>query len=42
VEWHLGELFTNAAFIVTNMSANAKGVVHFYKGQGTADMLPFK
>ncbi len=29
VEWHQGELFPRVGFIVTNMSAKAKGVVHF-------------
>lgn len=37
VEWHQGELFPRVGFIVTNMSAYAKGVVHFYNGQGTAE-----
>ena len=37
VEWHQGELFPRVGFIVTNMSANAKGVVHFYNGRGTAE-----
>ena len=37
VEWHQGELFPKVGFIVTNMSAKAKGVVHFYNGRGTAE-----
>ena len=28
VEWHRGELFPRVGFIVTNMSAQASGVVH--------------
>ena len=34
VEWHRGELFPRVGFIVTNMSAGPKGVVHFYNGRG--------
>ena len=37
VEWHRGELFPRVGFIVTNLSAKAKGVVHFYNGRGTAE-----
>ena len=37
VEWHQGELFPRVGFIVTNMSASAKGVVRFYNGKGTAE-----
>ena len=37
VEWHQGELFPNVGFILTNMSAKAKGVLHFYNGRGTAE-----
>jgi hypothetical protein len=37
VEWHQGELFPRVGFIVTNMSARAHGVVHFYNGRGTAE-----
>ncbi len=37
VEWHQGELFPRVGFIVTNMTAKAKGVVHFYNGRGTAE-----
>ena len=37
VEWHQGELFPRVGFIVTNMSAQAPGVVHFYNGRGTAE-----
>jgi hypothetical protein len=36
VEWHRGELFPRVGFIVTNLSAKPKGVVHFYNGRGTA------
>ena len=34
VEWHRGELFPRVGFIVTNRSARAQGVVHFYSRQG--------
>jgi len=37
VEWHQGELFPNVGFILTNMCAKAKGVVHFYNGRGTVE-----
>jgi len=37
VEWHQGYLFPKVGFIVTNMSARARGVVHFYNGRGTAE-----
>jgi len=37
VEWHQGELFARVGFIITNLSAKAKGVVHFYNGRGTAE-----
>ena len=37
VEWHRGELFPRVGFIVTNRSARAPGVVHFYNGRGTAE-----
>jgi len=37
VEWHRGELFPRVGFIVTNLSAKAQGVVHFYNGRGTAE-----
>jgi len=37
VEWHRGELFPRVGFIVTNLSARPKGVVHFYNGRGTAE-----
>jgi hypothetical protein len=37
VEWHQGELFPRVGFIVTNMSATTKGVVHFYNGRGIAE-----
>ena len=37
VEWHGGELFPRVGFIVTNRSARAQGVVHFYNGRGRAE-----
>lgn len=37
VEWHQGDLFPRVGFIVTNMSARTRGVVHFYNGRGTAE-----
>jgi hypothetical protein len=37
VEWHQEELFPRVGFIVTNMSARAKGVVRFYNGRGTTE-----
>lgn len=37
VEWHQGELFPRVGFVVTNMSARAENVVHFYNGRGTAE-----
>jgi len=37
VEWHSGDLFPRVGFIVTNMSAKAEGVVHFYNGRGIAE-----
>jgi hypothetical protein len=37
VEWHQGELFPRVCFVVTNMSARAEGVVHFYNGRGTGE-----
>ena len=37
VEWHSGELFPRVGFIVTNLSAKARGVVHFYNGRGAAE-----
>jgi len=37
VEWHQGELLPRVGFIVTNMLAKSKGVVHFYNGRGTAE-----
>jgi hypothetical protein len=37
VEWHQGELFPRVGFIVTNLSAKAQGVVHFYNGRGIAE-----
>ena len=37
VEWHRGELFPRVGFIVTNRSARAQGVVHFYNGRGRTE-----
>jgi hypothetical protein len=37
VVWHRGELFPRVGFIVTNISAKAQGVVHFYNGRGKAE-----
>jgi len=37
VEWHRGELFPRVGFVVTNMSARPKGMVHFYNGRGTTE-----
>ena len=37
VERHQSELFPIVGFIVTNMSAKAQGIVHFYNGRGTAE-----
>jgi len=37
VEWHRGELFPRVGFIVTNLPAKARGIVHFYNGRGTAE-----
>jgi len=37
VEWHQGDLFPRVGFIVTNMRARARGIVHFYNGRGTAE-----
>ncbi|MHC4065625.1 MAG: IS1380 family transposase [Planctomycetota bacterium] len=37
VEWHWGELFPRAGFIVTNMTGWSRKVVKFYNGRGTAE-----
>jgi hypothetical protein len=37
IEWHQGDLFPRVGFIVTNMSAGAEGVVHFYNRRGTTE-----
>ncbi len=37
VEWHQGQLFSRVGFVVTNLSADPKGVVHFYNRRGTAE-----
>ena len=34
VEWHRGELFLRAGFIVTNLTLRREGVVQFYLGLG--------
>ena len=39
VEWHRGELFPRAGFIVTNLTLPEEGVVHFYNGRGTAEQV---
>ena len=37
VEWHQGELFPRVGFILTNMTAWSRKVVHFYNQRGTAE-----
>jgi len=37
VEWHAGEVFPRVGFIVTNLDQDAKDVVKFYNGRGTAE-----
>ncbi len=37
VEFHFGELFPNAGFIVTNLTAASRAVVRFYNKRGTAE-----
>ncbi len=37
LEWHQGELFPRAGFIVTNLSYPPKGITKFYNGRGTAE-----
>ena len=37
VEWHCGELFPRVGFIVTNMKAHKRDVVHFFNGRGTCE-----
>ncbi len=37
VEWHQSELSPRVGFIVTNMSAKARGIVHFYNDRRTAE-----
>ena len=37
VEWHPGELYPSAGFIVTNMSRPAENVVAFYKKRGMCE-----
>ena len=37
VEWHSGELFPSAGFIVTNLVRPPKRVVRFYNQRGTAE-----
>jgi hypothetical protein len=36
-EWHQGELFPRAGFIVTNLSYPTIGIARFYNGRGTAE-----
>jgi hypothetical protein len=38
VEFHLGELFPRAGFIVTNLAASSRTVVRFYNKRGTAEL----
>jgi hypothetical protein len=38
VEWHMGELFPRIGFVVTNMSAKAKNVMHFYNKRGNCEL----
>lgn len=37
VEWHANELFPRVGFIVTNLPWQARKVVKFYNGRGTAE-----
>jgi len=37
IEWHQGDLFPRVGFIVTNMSAEAEGVVQFYNKRGIVE-----
>jgi hypothetical protein len=37
VEWHQGELFPKVGFIVTNLRAKKRKIVHFYNMRGTAE-----
>ena len=37
IEWHSGELFPRVGFIVTNLNKQARNVVKFYNGRGTAE-----
>ncbi len=37
VEWHAGELFPRVGFVVTNLRRDAKRVIKFYNGRGTAE-----
>ncbi len=37
VEWHAGELYPRAGFIVTNMARRAESVVGFYNKRGTCE-----
>ena len=37
VEWHPGELYPRAGFIVTNLRRSTRKVVAFYNGRGTAE-----
>jgi len=37
VEWHPGELYPRAGFLVTNLARPPERVVAFYNGRGTAE-----
>ena len=37
VEFHVGELFPRAGFIVTNLETDSRAVVRFYNKRGTAE-----
>jgi hypothetical protein len=37
IEWHAGELFPRVGFIITNLSARAEKVVHFYNQRGNCE-----
>jgi hypothetical protein len=37
VEFHFGDLFPGVGFIVTNLDAESRAAVRFYKQRGTAE-----
>ncbi len=37
VVWHAGELFPRVGFLVTTLNRQARNVVRFYNGRGTAE-----